>query len=221
MTPDSGPTTKIKLRQAAFWRRLDQMGITVELTPDQEDMKLDGATTGLQEKHIEWMRSHKAELLSDLKERAAALSALYLLIDNALVWKDLEDIIARSLDLYSTGCLSRGDVEKIAIACSTRSKSIPCSWDNVSLKRLADAHGRKLMINSRLLEETICLTSDADAPPKDNQGRIVYTAAELAHINGISADKLRSIHSVKRQFDAEIISTTDEPLPESQKEAAK
>jgi len=204
-------TVKVKLQHPSFFRRLDQMNVNVDLTPT-DDIALTGHTEALQPQHIEWMREHKTELIDDLKERDGCLSALRIIVDSALVWQDLEDAIARALDLWTAGCIPRSYVENVSLAAQEKARDIPCSWDNVKLKDLAQATGRKLMINSRLFEQTIGVVSDDLATPKDGYGHVVYTASELAKINGVSADELRSIHAVKEQLDGELI---DPPLQDT------
>jgi hypothetical protein len=200
------PVSKVKLRHPSFFRHLDQINVAIDLTP-ANDIELTGHTESLQPQRMEWVRAHKAELIHDLRERGGCLSALRVLIDNALVWQDLEDVIARSLDLWATGCIPRTYVETISLAAQEKAREIPCSWDNVKLKDLARATGRKLMIKSRLLEQVICVVSDDLAARKDGYGHVVYTASELAKINGVTSDALRSIHAVKEQLDGELIET--------------
>ena len=202
------PISKVKLHHPSFFRYLDQVNVAIDLTP-ANDMELTGGTESLQPKRIEWMRAHKAELIHDLRERDGCLSALRVLVDSAIVWQDLEDAIARSLDLWTAGCIPRSYVETVSLAAQDKAREIPCSWENVKLRDLAQATGRKLMIKSRLLEEVICVVSDDLSARKDGYGHVVYTASELAKINGVSADALRSIHAVKEQLDGDLIETSE------------
>ena len=209
--------TKVKLRHPSFFRHLDQMKVNIDLTP-AGDIALTGCTDSLQPQRIEWMRAHKAELIHDLRERDGCLSALRVLVNSALVWQDLEDVIARSLDLWTASCIPRSYVEIISLAAQEKARAITCSWENVKLRDLAQATGRKLMINSRLLEQTICVVSDDLAARKDGYGHVVYTASELAKINGVSADALRSTHSVKEQLDGELIEAVESEENDDDKE---
>ena len=191
-------TVKVKLRHPSFFRKLDQQGVLVDLT-SAGDLSFTGNTDVLQPQYIAWIRTHKKELIDDLRERDGCVSALTALIDSALVWKDLEDAIARSLDLWSTGCIPRSYVENVSLAAQQKAREIPCSWDRVKLRDLAQATGRKLMINSQLLEEVICVASDDCVQRKDGHDRVVYAATELAKIKDVPADELRSIHAAKER----------------------
>jgi hypothetical protein len=67
---------------------------------------------------------------------------------------------------------------------------------------------------------------EQDIPPKgerdQRQGQefVYYTTTELAKLNGVTVDQLRSIHQTKKAFDGEVVSSTAAPptAPQPQEE---
>ena len=78
------------------------------------------------------------------------------------------------------------------------------------------------MVDSKVLGERVLWAADnASMPGQDHeQDHVVYRAAELKELRGVSPEKLRAIHELKRTGDWELLSgrapiTPDEPpLPE-------
>ena len=105
---------------------------------------------------------------------------------------------------YQCGDLVQEEAEDLARAITFRSRQIPERIEDMPLKDLATS-GLVRKVQSKVLGETIQFAAnDCDLSDVDPT-MIVYTATELAQLNGVTPEQLRSIHKVKKELDGEVI----------------
>ena len=151
-----------------------------------------------------FIRKHRDELVSELKAVSATFRRFQEIIDNTLVATDLESIVEDIDMAYQCGDLVQEEAEDLARAITFRSRQIPERIEDMPLKDLATS-GLVRKVQSKVLGETIQFAAnDCDLADVDPT-MIVYTATELAQLNGVTPEQLRSIHKVKKELDGEVI----------------
>jgi len=145
-------------------------------------------------------------------EEKAPVSAWKARIEDATTFEALETICAEALAAFHDGHIDQASCEGIATACIEQSRTIPPAIPEMLLSEFARA-GDWARVHSEILNEEIAFAADNADVHAIPEGTMVYCAAELARLNGVEPEQLKSIHRVKKVFDGEVVERNDsEPL---------
>lgn len=130
-------------------------------------------------------------------------------IASADSWMALEEIVL-SLGLqHQAGMIDGEALEQHMATLKERAKEVPPAIPSMLLSELQRC-GEIAYVQSKVLGETVQFAANNCAMTDVDPKSIVYTATELAKLNGVTPEQLRSIHKVKKELDGEVVGSKQE-----------
>ena len=220
------------LRQPELLAELDRRGYRLVATVNgpAPGLRLRGALDKLTDDLKQAIANAKSDLLADLAEQRQLAADLAARIDAADVWADLHEAHSRLRSAWDCRALPAAVVSRLSSRLAERSRSVPCTWNQVEVDRYLERHKGQLKMVSRRLARPSSRTHtvrrfgadgseqkgtvqgeligivarQADIPP-DQPEVTWYTIDELARMQRLTPAQLRAVHEVKRGIDGEVV----------------
>jgi hypothetical protein len=179
----------------------------IKLHPYLGRLRATGETLRLTEGLKIELARHKLELQVRLGQRLTPplllKDQLSEAIGHTVVGKDLEAVVGDIHDAHKQGLLNQIEVDMLVQAVADRRQQIPHSVEDMPLSELAQSGVAREVLPEEL-GETVLWAAD-NAVVTDAAGKVVYRADELKKMVVFSQDELQQIHTVKREFDGELV----------------
>ncbi len=231
MPPPAPPWTPT-LRQGELLAELDRRGyrLIAMVNGPAPGLRLYGPLETLPDDLKRAIAAARSDLMADLAEQWRLAADLAAHIDAADVWDDLYAAHSRLRSAWDCRALPAAVVSRLSRRLAVRSRSVPCSWNQVEVDRYLRRHGGQLKMVSRRLARASSRThavrrfgADGSEHRGTAQGELVgivarqadvprdqpevtwYTIDELARMQRLTPDEVRAVHEAKRTFDGEVL----------------
>ena len=179
----------------------------IKLHPYLGRLRATGETRRLTEELKIELARHKLELQVRLGQHLTPPLLLKDQLSDAIghtvVGKDLEAVVGDIHNARKRGYLSQVELDMLVQAVAERRQQIPDSVEDMPLPEFARS-GVVREVRSQALGETVLWAAD-NAVVTDAAGKGVYRARELKELVVFSQDELQQIHTVKKEFDGELV----------------
>ncbi len=237
--PPSRPNWVPELRQPALLAELDRHGYRLVLTANgpREGFELRGPRelmSSLPPELRARIAAVRDDLMEDVRTRRQVAESIRQAIDGAEVWDDLHTAHSHLRCAWDCGTLPAHEVSRLSRYLADRSRSVPCTWDQVAIDRYLGRHENRLLMVSRRVARQESqrhrvrrFGADGTTRTEEVQGELVgivpgrhdvppdretavprvvwYTLDELAIISRLPPEQVRAVHAVKEGFDGEVM----------------
>ena len=109
---------------------------------------------------------------------------------------------------HERGHLNDEDAESLALAAAEKGPQLPYRPEDMRLSAFAES-GLVCEVQSKVLGENVLWAADNAVVPPDSP-LVVYRASELRAAWGMSPERLRAVHAVKKAMDGDIVAADEE-----------